>query len=167
MAGADIDAGPTVFTLREIFADLFRDAGEHLDDHLDLVPADILARHAWRDGSRLDLHADLDRSASSIAAFAGTRAEREFRHFCARSAAVYAALRDPFMHAERPTPAQLVTRLGLRGLRAMAGTPPWRSLWSTLAGEFTDPRLRQLFARYATYVGSSPLAAPATPDCST
>ena len=44
----------------------------------------------------------------------------------------------------------------------MARTPPWRTLWDALGGHFRDPRLRQLFARYATYVGSSPLSAPAT-----
>jgi 1-hydroxycarotenoid 3,4-desaturase len=41
-------------------------------------------------------------------------------------------------------------------------TPPWLTLWRALAEHFRDPRLRQLFARYATYVGSSPLQAPAT-----
>jgi 1-hydroxycarotenoid 3,4-desaturase len=37
-----------------------------------------------------------------------------------------------------------------------------RSLWHSLGKHFTDPRLRQLFARYATYCGSSPWEAPAT-----
>jgi len=35
-------------------------------------------------------------------------------------------------------------------------------LWSSLGRHFRDPRLRQLFARYATYCGSSPWQAPAT-----
>ena len=34
----------------------------------------------------------------------------------------------------------------------------WRVCWR---GSFTDPRLRQLFGRYATYVGGSPYASPA------
>jgi 1-hydroxycarotenoid 3,4-desaturase len=37
-----------------------------------------------------------------------------------------------------------------------------RSLWNSLGRHFNDPRLRQLFARYATYCGSSPWEAPAT-----
>jgi 1-hydroxycarotenoid 3,4-desaturase len=37
-----------------------------------------------------------------------------------------------------------------------------RSLWESLGHYFRDPRLRQLFARYATYCGSSPWQAPAT-----
>jgi 1-hydroxycarotenoid 3,4-desaturase len=37
-----------------------------------------------------------------------------------------------------------------------------RSLWQQLGHQFSDPRLRQLFARYATYCGSSPWQSPAT-----
>jgi len=39
---------------------------------------------------------------------------------------------------------------------------PYTSLWRALAGYFGDPRLRQLFGRYATYCGSSPFKCPAT-----
>ena len=43
-------------------------------------------------------------------------------------------------------------------LRAMA---PGRSLAGLLKSSFRDPRLRQLFGRYATYVGGSPYRCPA------
>ena len=39
---------------------------------------------------------------------------------------------------------------------------PFSSMWSALSQYFHDPRLRQLFGRYATYCGSSPFKAPAT-----
>ena len=35
-------------------------------------------------------------------------------------------------------------------------------MWAALGEFFPDPRLRQLFGRYATYYGSSPFSAPAT-----
>jgi len=164
---AAIDAGPTVFTLHWVFEGLFRAAGERIEDHLALVQADVLARHAWPDGSRLDLHADRERSALAIRDFAGQREAAGFRDFCDRSGRVYAALRDTFMTCPLPSQAKLIATLARRGLaadglRAMLATPPWQSLWGALAGHFRDPRLRQLFGRYATYVGSSPLAAPAT-----
>ena len=38
---------------------------------------------------------------------------------------------------------------------------PHRTLAASLAAQFRDPRLRQLFGRYATYVGGSPYASPA------
>ncbi len=39
---------------------------------------------------------------------------------------------------------------------------PWQRMWPALGEFFADPRLQQLFGRYATYCGSSPLSAPAT-----
>ena len=41
-------------------------------------------------------------------------------------------------------------------------TAPHQTLWGALGAYFRDPRLKQLFGRYATYCGSSPFAAPAT-----
>ena len=79
-----VDAGPTVLTMRPVFDALFADAGARLEDHVTLIPQDILARHWWPDGSRLDLHANPDASAAAIRAFAGPKAEREFRAFSKR-----------------------------------------------------------------------------------
>jgi 1-hydroxycarotenoid 3,4-desaturase len=44
----------------------------------------------------------------------------------------------------------------------LLATSPFESLWHALGRHFRDPRLRQLFGRYATYTGSSPFLAPAT-----
>jgi 1-hydroxycarotenoid 3,4-desaturase len=38
----------------------------------------------------------------------------------------------------------------------------FKNLWDSLETFFPDPRLHQLFGRYATYCGSSPYLAPAT-----
>jgi 1-hydroxycarotenoid 3,4-desaturase len=43
----------------------------------------------------------------------------------------------------------------------VAPLAPLRTLSRHLTRRFTDPRLRQLFGRYATYVGGSPFASPA------
>ena len=159
---AGIDAGPTVFTMRHVFERLFDDAGEQLSDHLDLVPAGLLARHAWRAGGQLDLFADVARSADAIGAFAGPGQARAYLDFCARGADIYRTLAGPFMAGQRPSPLDLVRRMGLRGMPALWRTMPMRTLWGALGDHFTDPRLRQLFGRYATYVGASPWQAPAT-----
>jgi 1-hydroxycarotenoid 3,4-desaturase len=115
---AAIDAGPTVFTLHWVFEGLFRAAGERIEDHLALVQADVLARHAWPDGSRLDLHADRERSALAIRDFAGQREAAGFRDFCDRSGRVYAALRDTFMTC--PLPSQATRGCG----SCSVATPP-------------------------------------------
>ncbi len=161
--GSGIDAGPTVFTMRWIFESLFADCGTTLSAHLDLMPADILARHAWRQGGRLDLFANIDRSADAIGAFAGAADAQGYRDFCARSADIYRTLRDTFIATERPSsPLDLAWRVGFGKLNALWRTAPMKTMWSAIGENFRDPRLRQLFGRYATYCGSSPLMAPAT-----
>ena len=159
---AAIDGGPTVFTMRWVFEGLFGDAGERLSDHLQLETAKTLARHAWRDGGRLDLFADIDASADAIAAFAGPDDAAGYRAFCARAEDVHDTLLQTFMAAQRPGATDLVRRVGLSRLDAMLRTAPMRTLWAALGDHFRDARMQQLFGRYSTYCGSSPFAAPAT-----
>jgi 1-hydroxycarotenoid 3,4-desaturase len=156
---AGIDSGPTVMTMRWVFDALFADAGASLDDHLKLEPADLLARHAWSAHERLDLFADANRSAEAIAAFAGPAEAEGFRTFCARAQRVYQTLEGPFMRAQRPTALSLAASTGIS---QMFGISPFSTLWKALGEHFRDPRLLQLFGRYATYSGSSPFHAPAT-----
>lgn len=162
VAGTGIDGGPTVFTMKWVFDGLFEDAGYALDDHLTLMPATILARHAWTQGGDLDLYADREESAEAIRDFAGPRDAAGYLAFCRRSAAIYETLRGPFIAGQRPNPFELAARVGFHKLGALWQTAPFQTMWSALGSYFQDGRLRQLFGRYATYCGSSPFAAPAT-----
>ncbi len=164
--GRGLDAGPTVFTMRWVFEELFAAVGTTLDAQLSLRPARTLARHAWAgDGSRparFDLFADIEQSVQAIGEFAGAADARGYREFCARAQRIYQTLERPYLRASRPSPLSLAGRVGLRGLPGLARISPFGSLWSALGQHFRDPRLRQLFGRYATYCGSSPFLAPAT-----
>lgn len=160
--GAPIDAGPTVFTMRWVFDEIFADAGTSLDEHLRLIRVDRLARHAWRSSGRLDLFADIDASAAAIGAFAGAADARGFRSFCVDAARAYNTLERPFLRGGRTGPVGLAGRVGANRPADLFNIHPFATLWRALGNHFTDPRLRQLFGRYATYSGSSPFAAPAT-----
>ncbi len=162
VGAATIDAGPTVFTMRDVFDDVFAACGERLDDRLTLTRSPVLARHAWSDGSRLDLFADSAASDDAIGAFAGASAVHGYHAFRAEAKRIHDALDARFMRAGKTNPLTLGWRMGTRGFGNFATLHPFRSLWSALGTYFPDPRLRQLFGRYATYCGSSPFAAPAT-----
>ncbi|MFO1194115.1 MAG: phytoene desaturase family protein [Rhodoferax sp.] len=162
VAGQPQDAGPTVFTMRWVLEQLFADAGASLQELLPMQPVDTLARHAWEDGSRLDLFADLQRSEEAIAALAGPQEAQRYRAFSARARGIYQLLEQSFMCRPRPNPVSLAHRVGWRRLPELAAISPFRTLWAALGECFQDPRLRQLFGRYATYCGSSPFQAPAT-----
>ncbi len=162
--GTEIDAGPTVFTMREVFDELAQELGERLEDIVGLRPADRLARHAWDgDGGdpakRLDLFGDVARSAEAIAAFSGRAEAERYKAFTQEARKIYETLDRPFLRAPKATPFGLMQHAGPKDLW---GIKPFDRLWDALGRHFHDPRLRQLFGRYATYCGSSPFQAPAT-----
>lgn len=154
------DTGPTVMTMRPVFEELFAAAGARLDDHVRLHREAVLARHFWRDGSRLDLHDDAERSAAAVEAFAGARAAAEFHGFARRARRLFEAFQAPMMETGEPSQGALALQV-MRQPALAALMAPHRSLAGLLARQFSDPRLAQLFGRYATYVGGSPYQSPA------
>jgi 1-hydroxycarotenoid 3,4-desaturase len=162
VGGRMIDGGPTVLTMRWVFEELFAAAGAVLSEHVTLEPLSVLARHAWSEAERLDLHADLKDSADAIGRFAGPEEARRFLAFSAEARRIYETLEKPFIRSQRPNPFTLATADGLAGLARMARINPFETMWKGLGRHFRDRRLQQLFGRYATYCGSSPFLAPAT-----
>ncbi len=148
--------------MRWVFEDLFSACGSSLDEHITFRRSETLARHAWTERDRLDLFSDMDRSADAIGRLAGAANAQGYRRFCAEAQAVYETLEGPYICAERPSLAGLTAAIGMRRLGALWRIKPFSTLWRELGRYFPDPRLRQLFGRYATYCGSSPFLAPAT-----
>lgn len=159
-AAGPVDAGPTVLTMRHVFDDLFALAGARLDDHVTLVPQTLLARHAWPDGSQLDLHANPEDSAAAVRAFSGSKSEGEFRAFCDRTRALFNGFDEPMMRTAVPTLGAL-TKHVLSNPQIIKPMAPLSTLAGALKRQFSDARLAQLFGRYATYVGGSPYRSPA------
>jgi 1-hydroxycarotenoid 3,4-desaturase len=162
VSGRSIDVGPTVLTMRWVFDALFALAGDRLDDAVSLSTPDVIARHAFADGQTLDLYSEVERTAGAITQFAGAREADGYRRFAAHSAAIAETVRGPFLTSERPSITGMLMQAGKLGLGALGRVDAHRTMWASLSSFFDDPRLRQIFARYATYVGSSPFEAPGT-----
>ena len=156
VGGQAVLAGPSVFTMRWIFDELF---DGKLADYVTLRPVDPLCRHFFADGSQLDLFTDEARSRAAIEAFAGKRDADGYLKYRKHAAKIFEVVRGPFMENAVPS---LFDFMSPRALWQMAQIDSMRSLWRALEEFFVDPRLRQLFGRYATYNGSSPYHAPAT-----
>jgi 1-hydroxycarotenoid 3,4-desaturase len=144
--------------MRPVFEAIFAAAGTRLEDHLQLEKLDVLARHGWEDGSKLDLFAEAARNVDEIGRFAGAKAALGYADFAKRAREIYELLDGSFMQVPQPGLLGLMKNAGPR----LAKISPFATLWDELRTYFADPRLRQLFGRYATYCGSSPFAAPAT-----
>lgn len=159
-AAGPVDAGPTVLTMKSVFQALFSDVGESLEDHVSMETEPILARHFWSDGTLLDLMQDPVESAHNVHRAFGAVAAAEFTAFSDRARQLFEAFDGPMMQTASPSLAEL-TRSIATAPRLISLMDPIRSLDASLRRQFSEPRLAQLFARYATYVGGLPGASPA------
>ncbi|MEO1537553.1 MAG: 1-hydroxycarotenoid 3,4-desaturase CrtD [Pseudomonadota bacterium] len=155
-----VDAGPTVLTMRHVFDDLFAASGARLADHATLVREPSIARHFWRDGSQLDLTDDHATNEAAIAGFAGSKAAREYRVFSDEASDLFRLFSEPMMQSASPSVVSLA-KASLTHPKHLTVLTPFATLRKHLKRRFSDPRLIQLFGRYATYVGGSPLSSPA------
>lgn len=157
-----VDSGPTVFTMKYVFERLFSAADKRIEDFLELEQASILARHAWNAEGTFDLFANREQSTASISDFFDSENAKGYEQFCKDAEGIFKSLKDNFIGAQQPGPFELGNRIGLTKVGEILNLRPFQTLWSALGNYFPDPRLRQLFGRYSTYVGSSPFQTPAT-----
>ncbi|TRD22399.1 1-hydroxycarotenoid 3,4-desaturase CrtD [Palleronia caenipelagi] len=155
-----VDAGPTVLTMGWVFETLFHDCGLSLADYVTLTPEPLLARHFWPDGTRLDLYSDHGASIEAVHASLGATAAREFQQFDADTAALFDAFLDPVMLAPHPS-LSMLTGIVLRNPGLWRKMASGATLTRHLNRRFSEPKLAQLFGRYATYVGGLPHQVPA------
>lgn len=156
-----IDAGPTVFTLKPWFDELFAEMGERLENHITISEQTTLARHWWPDGSTLDLKKDLEKNLALIKEFSGKKSAQEFERFYQKTKIAFDIFEDPIMRSPEIKYLHLAKAFLKNPMKLSNLLFNFRNLWEYLALEFSDPKLQQLFARYSTYVGTSPFKAPA------
>ncbi|RYI33690.1 MAG: FAD-dependent oxidoreductase, partial [Acetobacteraceae bacterium] len=152
--------GPTVLTLRSEVDALFALCGTSTEAEVAITRLPRLARHWWPDSGPLDLYPDRDANIEAIRAFAGAKEAQGFARFDTAARALYEAFEDPVMRAAKPD-LTAIARATLRQPNLWPALLPGMTLDRWLGRFFRDPRLRQLFGRYATYVGGRPAHTPA------
>ena len=155
-----VDKGPTVFSLKPLFEEMFASMGLDFDGYVTAHKHPVIARHFWSAGRsktvQLDLLDDMEANIDAISAFAGPKDAKAFRHLRHDVRHLFATLDHAYMRADSPNLLRLLPRLKLLGLPLLFDAKPWRSLRTELMKRFRDPRLVQLFSRYATYCGGMP-----------
>jgi 1-hydroxycarotenoid 3,4-desaturase len=152
--------GPTVLTLRAEVDELFALAGTTTEAEVALTRLPRLARHWWPGSGPLDLFPDREANIDAIRAFAGAQEAEGFARFDAATRALFHAFETPVMRAPKPDLAAIASAT-LRQPALWPALLPGMTLDRWLKRFFSDPRLRQLFGRYATYVGGRPAHTPA------
>ncbi|MFC4019499.1 phytoene desaturase family protein [Micromonospora sp. GCM10011542] len=153
------DTGPSLLTLPAVFHDLFEATGAKLDEYLDLAPLDPIVRHVFPDGTALDSCADPVEFTARIGAALGDRAAADWQRLWRRAERVWNASSRDILRRAVGSPRDLAS-LAWR-VRDLAAIAPGASLRGLGRRHLSDPRLRMLLDRYATYTGADPRRAPA------
>lgn len=158
--GYRFDCGPSLITMRWVFEDFFSSLGVAMEDYLSFERVDPLCRYHFADGSVFDAHGDREALREEIRRFSPGEEpaiERYFRYV----ADLYAVSEKVFL--TRPFSVRSAFRfLGPSSLRHLPKFTTGKTLHELHRYLFRDPRLIQLFDRFATYNGSSPYLTPST-----
>lgn len=155
--GFRFDTGPTVVTMVDSFRAIFAAVDASLDDFCTLQRVDPAYRANFADGTSLALHADLERTASDIAAFASPSDAAGFRSFVHWVSELYRVEFGPFIDHDVRSVADLARHpLALARLARLGGFGRWQAKVRQLTA---DERLHRLLTFQALYAGVSPLDA--------
>ncbi len=159
--GFRFDTGPSLLTMPFVLDTLFAKAGRVRAEFLDILPVDPICRYTFGDGSTLDAWSDEQRFIEAVRSFAPDDADAvpRFLDHCER---IYDLTAELFLFSRLNDSKALLRRSNVRTLLRIHQIDPFRSVHRAVSSFFSDPRLVQLFDRYATYNGSDPWKAPAT-----
>jgi phytoene desaturase len=159
--GYRFDAGPSLFTLPQLVDDIFRLAHREPAEYFRYERLDPITQYFFADGTRLTAWAEADKFAAEIEAKLGAPAA-EVTAFLQRSGKAYDATADTFLHKSLHKARTYLSPDTLKAVAALPQLGLLGTMHERHAKAFADPRLVQLFDRYATYNGSDPYQAPAT-----
>ena len=156
--GFRFDTGPTLFLMPEVFAETFRDIGEQIEEHLELLRLDPTYRIHFHDGTSFDISADLKIMREQLEAME-PGAFKAFLDFISEGYSHYHLSLEHFVGRnftswlDYLSPANMPLIFRVKALRKH---------YKNTSRFFEDPRLRAAFSFQNMYLGISPYDAMAT-----
>ena len=159
--GYRFDAGPSLFTLPELVEELFELSGEQSEEHFQYQRLPVNCHYFYEDGTFIEAFADPTDFAREVAEKTSESSET-IVHALQHSAFLYDRLAELFLKRSLHRWQTFVNRSALRSYLSLHRLDFFRTMYRANAQQFADPRVVQLFNRYATYNGSDPYQTPAT-----
>lgn len=163
--GFRFDTGPTLLTSPSVLQIVFQEAGERLDDYLELLRIDPQWRAFFADRSVLDLCEKTADMKENLREF--TRVVEDidsYERFLMEAQALHEISRDYFYWRPVGSAADLVdpkTLLRLNTLKNLMALRPHQSISECVRSYIQDERTAQMLEHFAQHLGSSPENSPA------
>ncbi|MGC8794799.1 MAG: phytoene desaturase family protein [Bryobacteraceae bacterium] len=151
------DTGPTLLTMPEVLRRLFSDLGEELERHLELAPLDPRAEYLYPDGFRVRVPAPWSQWVEVVRSLE-PRELPGLQRVHDLGARIFRVSQETFFR-ERPLASLQWPPLG--ALRHLPLRHAWGNYARVVESLLCCDRLRRIYLRYPTYVGSSPCLCPA------
>lgn len=161
MDGYRFDAGPSLFTLPHLVDELFREAGLEPAEYFQYEALPLISRYFYEDGTQINAWSDPEKFAEEVEAKTGEPRERVLQ-LLKKSRGLYDITAHVFLERSLHRIGTYLRRDTLWSITQLHRLDAFRTMNQANAQRFSDPRVVQLFNRYATYNGSDPYQAPAT-----
>lgn len=155
------DSGPSLLTMPFVLKELFEFAGENIEEHLEIVPLDILCKYFYPDGTIITGFSDLNKFGDELEVKT-TDNKSALTNYLNYVKKIYELTSDLFLFNQFLSSKVLFKIKSLQALLQLKNIDPFRTMHQANSKFFKDEKTIQLFDRYATYNGSNPFSAPAT-----
>lgn len=163
--GFRFDMGPTILTIPSVLKRVFEEAGEKMEDHLDLVRLDPQWRSFFHDRSVLDLSENLATMTANLQAFSKVAGDVDgYQRFLVEAQRLHDITKDFFFWRPVGSVFDIMnskTMFSMASLKSFLAMRPHQSVFDCVRSFVKDERVAQMLDHFVQYVGSSPEASPA------
>jgi phytoene desaturase len=160
-AGYRFDAGPSLFTMPQLVDELFVLAGKNPLDYFQYMRLPVVCEYFYEDGTTMTAYSNPDKFAEEIELKTGEPASK-ILCFLQDSQTKYNLTAEVFLHRSLHKASTYFNAYAWKGYTNFTKLDVFRTMHQANNTKFNDPRVVQLFNRYATYNGSDPYQTPAT-----
>ncbi|MFT5735868.1 MAG: phytoene desaturase [Maribacter sp.] len=157
--GYRFDLGPSLFTMPHFVDELFELFHKQPTDYFNYHRKKTICTYFWEDGHEFSATSDLDvfiKQASISFAEPAVNIEKYLK----RNKKKYELTASLFLEKSLHKASTYLSKQTLKSILSIASLDINSSLNSTNEAHFKNPKLVQLFNRYATYNGSTPYKTP-------
>lgn len=152
------DTGPSLFTMPHFVYELL-DEDLRINFQVEKLP--ILCNYFFSDFSKFQASANQSDFINAASIFFNEDPQK-ISEFLKKSKLVYNITSPVFLESSLHKANTYLNSSGIIGIMNLWRLDMFRTMNKSLESKFNNPKLIQLFSRYATYNGSNPYQAPAT-----
>ena len=157
--GYRFDAGPSIFTLPHLVDELFTLAGKNTNDYFQYQKLDVTARYFWEDGTQLTAFANSAKLIKEIECKLNANGD-EVEKYLAEVERLFKLSYPVFVEKPLNKLSSFLNKETVLAIINIRKFNLFTSLHKHNKKSFSNPKLVQMWDRYASYNGSNAYSAP-------